>query len=56
MLTHTVNIVNLTIKEMSKGKNYEAAHSPSLLGRFNEAVELLQALHNYSFQYHITIP
>ena len=38
MFTHTVNIVNLTRKEMFKRENYEAAHSSSLLGRFNAAI------------------
>ena len=38
MFAHTVNIVNLTIKKMFKRENYEAAHSSSLLGRFNAAI------------------
>ena len=41
MFTHTVNIVNLTMKEMFKKENYEAAHSSSLLGRFNACITRL---------------
>ena len=46
MFTHTVNIENLTRKEMFERENYEAAHSSSLLGRFNAAITRAERL-NY---------